>query len=284
MFRREKQPEAEAVAADKTIWLSKAACCVLIGRGQEFFRRNIQPALSPSETRRCAGRGKPLEVDARAAVKVFVSLAVVNDDALLDGPDSPSLERFRRLRGDEIELRLLRELGELQSVSLTRAWMTEAFQEIGNAITEIAKLFGPRAGKLVSRAAIRAGKRAVARHYPPGWKSRIALVSPDQKEVAIEFGPWADFDWGEDGEEEREYSCPTCSGRVSGTWTISPDGQETPVWRCATINCQWTAPRLRQSEAEARNGSDHDQFTIRPDVQPALDEPHTPETAEEAPA
>ncbi|MCY2990922.1 MAG: hypothetical protein NTY19_24060 [Planctomycetota bacterium] len=223
-------------------------------------------------------------LDGVAVVRQFVATFAVNDDALLDGPDSPSLERFRRLRGDEIELRLLKELNELQSVSLTRAWMTEAFASIGDVVVELTKLFGRRAGQLLSRAAIRAGQKAIGRHYPPGWKTRITLIGPDGREVGLEQGPWESLDFDEP-EEQYEHFCPTCKGQVCGTWAIAPDGQESPIWRCLTINCQWTAPRLRQSEAEAANGSDHDSFTTRPAVEPAPDEPPAPDAdAEEAPA
>lgn len=97
-------------------WQPKAKAAELCAMGVRQFSDAIQPKLDKSAQR---GAGATLRFHLPAVVATLVAYRlelakpIDGDPLMADGGDSPNLERYRRLKGDEVELNLSERKGGL---------------------------------------------------------------------------------------------------------------------------------------------------------------------------
>src|SRR5688572_16636764 len=92
------------------LWFTRAEAAELCGFSIRQFSDAVQAKLPKEATK---GRGAALRIHGPSAVKVAIDYRLEQakplpdeSDPLMSGGESPALERYRRLKGDEIERNL----------------------------------------------------------------------------------------------------------------------------------------------------------------------------------
>ena len=112
------------------LWLSKQDTADLLGKQEEFVRRQIIPRIRDDDKRRGKGRGAPWELLGSAVVVAYleyVAELTTGDPESYSASSSPALERQRLARAKKLEWELAEQQGLLISVELFQRTTAAAF-------------------------------------------------------------------------------------------------------------------------------------------------------------
>ena len=137
-----------AAAREKLLWQPRAVAAEIVGLSPRQFDDVFRPRLPADATR---GAGASLRYRLPAVVAALVAYRIeqvqkpVDDEAdpLMTGGASPALERYRRLKGDDLERTLAERDGQLvrkhvildalrQGMSVMRATGDRLVRQFGN--------------------------------------------------------------------------------------------------------------------------------------------------------
>lgn len=146
-----------ATTYDESLWVTRVQAGTLCGCGPQNFDDIVRRRLSDDAVR---GSNRTLRFYAPAVVSAFVKYkldsvkpAPVGDDALLvDGSDSPNLERYRLAKAIEVERKNDKEEGLLIPRPVIREALLPAAAAMRQAGERLAKLYGNDAHEIYAEA------------------------------------------------------------------------------------------------------------------------------------
>jgi hypothetical protein len=128
--KREKLTPSQERAA--RCWFSLATMADIFAMTKQGFHTNIRPLIAPADINT---ENREVKIRARGAIDALLAkrlsqAAAKAADPLLAGGDSEALERYRRLRGDLVELEIHRQRGML----IPRDKLAPSFSTFASAI------------------------------------------------------------------------------------------------------------------------------------------------------